>query len=155
MERIKVGGLLEIPGLSAVSFYSDDLSPEKVSKILESCGLKGINLEYIAEAQKNGRGALTVCVKAFDKKGVLSIAGEFSEVDVEVFDNVSVLALFGPHFREKPFLAGRMFKALMDAGVNFISISTSISSCSCVVREEDVEKAREALEKVFYIPTMI
>ncbi len=155
MEKMKVGGLLEIPGLAIVSFYSDDLTPMTVSEILESCGRNGINLEYIVEAQKDGKGTLSVCVKSFDKKGVLSIAKELGKENVEVVDNVFVLAIFGPHFREKPFLAGRMFKALKDAGVNFISISTSISSCSCVVREEDVDRARKALETVFEIPTMI
>ncbi len=155
MEKIKVGGLLEIPGLSMITFYSYKLIPQVISYILEECGKKEINIEYISEAQKNDMGAISFCVKTYNKKGALSFAKNIADGEVEVIDNVSVLAVFGPHFREKPYLAGRMFKALSENNIKFLSISTSISSCSCVVREEDVERAKEALNTVFQIPNMI
>ncbi len=154
MERIKVGGLLEIPGLVLITFFSQELSPEVVTYILEECGKRGINIEYISESKRGSVGSVSFCVKSFDKKGALSFAKGVTNGEVEVVDDVCVIGIFGPHFREKPYLAGRMFRALSDEGVEFLSISTSISTCACVVREKDVERAKEALSKVFQIPNL-
>ena len=45
------------------------------------------------------------------------------------------VAIYGPHFREIPAVAGRIFRALADAGMNILAISTSVSSVTSVFEE--------------------
>jgi hypothetical protein len=58
--------------------------------------------------------------------------------------NVAVISVFGPHFREKPSISGLILNALGILGINILAISTSISSCSCLIRADQVEDATMA-----------
>ncbi|HDD43321.1 MAG TPA: ACT domain-containing protein, partial [Candidatus Desulfofervidus auxilii] len=42
-----------------------------------------------------------------------------------------------------------MFRALADAGINILMISTSEIKISCVIDEKEVKKAVQALHKAF------
>ena len=39
-----------------------------------------------------------------------------------------------------------------EAGINILAISTSISTISCLLRQEDLAEARQALEEAFALP---
>jgi aspartate kinase len=60
--------------------------------------------------------------------------------------------MFGPHFGERPGIAGVMFSALASADINILAISTSISSTSCLIDASDMDEAVQALEEVFDLP---
>ncbi|MFB0546725.1 MAG: ACT domain-containing protein, partial [Anaerolineae bacterium] len=59
---------------------------------------------------------------------------------------------FGPHFGERPGIAGVMFSALASVGINILAISTSISSLSCVINVSDMDEAVWALGEAFELP---
>ena len=42
-----------------------------------------------------------------------------------------------------------MFGALADAGINILAVSTSISTISCVIDDQDFDRAIEAMDNVF------
>jgi aspartokinase len=45
-----------------------------------------------------------------------------------------------------------MFSALASAGINILAISTSISSLSCIIDLDDMDRAIEAIEAAFQSP---
>jgi aspartokinase len=60
--------------------------------------------------------------------------------------------MFGPHFGERPGIAGVMFSALASVGINILAISTSISSISCLIDVDDMDEAIQVLEETFELP---
>jgi aspartokinase len=64
----------------------------------------------------------------------------------------AIVSIFGPDFRERPGIAGAMFKALADNGINILAISTSISTVSCVIASDDLENGLNALRATFDLP---
>jgi aspartokinase len=74
---------------------------------------------------------------------------------VSYHPNVAVISVFGPHFRERPMISGLMFNALGTVGIDIIAISTSISSCSCLIQAEQTEDAMRVLHETFEAPHQI
>ena len=67
-----------------------------------------------------------------------------------VYDReVGIVSIFGPHFGDRPGIAGTMFSALASAGINILAISTSISSLSCVLDAGDMDDAIRVLKESF------
>ncbi len=62
------------------------------------------------------------------------------------------MSIFGPDFRERAGIAGTMFAALADVGINIQSISTSISTISVIIAADQLAPAIAAVEKAFELP---
>jgi len=65
---------------------------------------------------------------------------------------VALISIFGPHFRERHGIAGAFFNALAAAQINILAISTSVSTCSCLIRESELGAAVAALSRTFELP---
>jgi aspartokinase len=52
-------------------------------------------------------------------------------------------------------ISGLMFNALGTAGINVMAISTSISSCSCVIEADQIEEAMRVLHDTFDAPHQV
>jgi aspartokinase len=63
-----------------------------------------------------------------------------------------MVSVYGPDFRERPGLAGIAFAALADADVNILAVSTSISTISCIVANDQADQALTALHGAFDLP---
>ena len=63
--------------------------------------------------------------------------------------SVAKVSIVGAGIQNAPGYAARMFGALADAGVNIEMISTSEIRITCMIAEEDVEKAVRALHDAF------
>ena len=63
-----------------------------------------------------------------------------------------MLSVFGPDFRQRAGIAGIAFDALGRAGVNILAVSTSISTITCLVRQDHFDTALAALQKAFALP---
>jgi aspartokinase len=73
-------------------------------------------------------------------------------MNIKRVEQVSVIGIYGPHFREKPRLAAYFCQTLGKAGINILGLSSSISSISAVIVNDQLELARDALLKVFELP---
>jgi aspartokinase len=70
-------------------------------------------------------------------------------------DDVVMLAIFGPHFGERPGVAGTMFTALALANIHTLAISTSVSTVSCIVEAAQMDDAIQVLRETFLPPRTI
>jgi aspartokinase len=66
--------------------------------------------------------------------------------------DVAAVAIFGPDFRERPGIAGMMFRSLAAKGVNILAISTSISTINCIVELSRLHEALAAINEQFDLP---
>ncbi|MGD0917539.1 MAG: ACT domain-containing protein [Thermodesulfobacteriota bacterium] len=158
--KIKVGGIMANSGLAMVSVLSMPAHPDAPGAVLHALGNRNINIEFVVHSlDLKGNGNLTFCI---DRKSLESALEVLEGVKLSIrargisyYPDVAVISVFGPHFREKPMIAGLMFNALGRTGINVLAISTSISSCSCLIQADQTEDALKALHATFEAPHQI
>jgi aspartokinase len=159
-EKIKVGGIMAHSGLATVSILSFPDRPDIPGVILHAVGNQNINIEFIVhDIDVESNGNMTFCI---DQK-YLEVALEVLEGikplvearGISYHPDVATISVFGPHFRERPMISGLMFNALGTAGINVLAISTSISSCSCVIQADQTGDAMRTLHETFEAPHQV
>jgi aspartokinase len=157
MKKIKIGGIIEHTELSLISIENIPDRPGIAGLIFQSLSHRRINVEFIMHClNQKGRSQVILCVsnlKADETLAVLhDLKPRIGNPDLYVNSEIAVISIFGPHFRERPGIAGTFFSALNAKGINIQAISTSISTCSCVISSEDLGLAVEAVGEAFEIP---
>jgi len=158
--KIKVGGIMATGGLAMVSVLSLPSRPDVPGKVLHTLGKHKINIEFVVHSfDLEGNGNMTFCIEQKSLVSTLEVLeGVKNSIEAKGISNhpnVVVISVFGPHFREKPMIAGLMFNALGKTGINVLAISTSISSCSCLIQADQTEDAMRALHATFEAPHQI
>jgi len=156
-QKIKIGGIIQSRNLAKVGVMSIPDRPGVAGAIFSALGEKGINVPFIVHTiDLNNLDNLVICVAREDLTAALEVldtARETVGAKEIVYDGeVGIVSMFGPHFGERPGIAGVMFSALASAGINILAISTSISSTSCLIDANDMDEAVQALEETFDLP---
>ena len=156
-QKIKIGGIIQSRNLAKIGVMSIPDRPGVAGAIFSALGKRGINVPFIVHnIDLNNLDNIVICVARQDLTAALEVLDTVREtVGAEeiVYDReVGIVSMFGPHFGERPGIAGVMFSALASAGINILAISTSISSTSCLVDASDMDEAVQALEEAFELP---
>ena len=93
------------------------------------------------------RGDLPRCLHVLE-----GLRGNLQPAAVVSRPEVASIAVFGPDFRERPGIAGQMFRALAARGINILAISTSISTVNCIIDSASLKEAHAALCEQFDVP---
>lgn len=157
MGKVKIGGIIQSKELAQVGVMSMLDQPGLAGKIFSALGKEGINIQFIVQTvDLHGRGNAIFCIDQKDLKETVKVLNRIQPFvgseKVIHHSPVGIISIFGPHFREKPSIAGTMFSALGDAGINILAISTSISTLSCVVEEKLLPQAVQAISEAFELP---
>ncbi len=158
--KVKVGGIMAASGLATVSILSLPDRPDIPGTILHALGNRNINIEFVVHnVDIEGNGNMTFCIDQKNLEPALAVLENVKPLiearGISYHPDVATISVFGPHFRERPMISGLMFNALGTAGINVMAISTSISSCSCVIEAGQVEEAMRALHDTFEAPHQI
>ncbi len=154
---LKIGGILETNHLSMFSVLSAPHQPGIAGKILSFLGDHEVSVEFLTLSSNLEDTADVVCCfrDQYNEK-VRALSTELQETvgarGVRWRHAISVVGIYGPHFKEKPYIAGRFCSALGQYHINIIGISSSISSVSCIIDTSEVERAKEAILQVFELP---
>jgi aspartate kinase len=156
-QPVAAGGLLKFRDLCLIGVMSAPDRPGIGASIFRALGHVNINAQFIVQCiDLRHRSHVLFCVAEEDASEALArirpVARELEAEDVSEQHHVALMAVFGPDFRERPGLAGRAFGTLAERGINILAISTSISTVSCVIRDEDYGAAEEAIREVFRLP---
>jgi aspartokinase len=157
MGKVKIGGIIQSKELVQVRVMSIPNEPGFAGKIFCALGKEGINIQFIVQTvDLQGRGNATFCIHQGDLPDTLRVLNRIQPFigseKVVHHSPVGIISIFGPHFREKPSIAGTMFSALGDARINILAISTSISTLSCVIDEKLLPQAVQAISEAFEPP---
>ena len=157
MEKTRIGGVIQKTSLAKIEILSVPDRPGVAAALLKSLGDAGINVQFIVQCiDSDNRDHIVLCVESDDAKQALALVEKVSPLIcagcVRITADTAILSIFGPDFRERPGIAGRMFDALAGAGINILAISTSISTVSCIIQRVDMEKAQASLLQVFELP---
>lgn len=158
--KVKVGGIMANTGLATVSLLSLPDRPDVPGAVLHALGKRNINIEFIVHnLDLEGNGNMTFCIDQKYLESALQVLEGIKNLieakGISYHPNVAVISVFGPHFRERPMISGLMFNALGTTGINVLAISTSISSCSCLIQADQTEDAMRALHETFDAPHQI
>ena len=157
LKKVKIGGILQGKGLANIRLASIPDRPGVAARIFQTLGAARINVEFIVHSMdEREQSHLSFCVDRKDFHDAFSLLERQKEEIgcVEVIGNrtVGTVSIFGPHFREYPGIAGAFFKALGADGINVLAISTSISTCTCLIEEKNMAAAVAALSQAFDLP---
>ncbi len=157
MNKILVGGILQAKNYTMLKVVGLPNKPGFAGRILTKLGRANINLHFIAEGEDaQGFANMTICIYPNEANDAVDIIKSQKNGDkkqsVEKIPQISSLTVYGPHFREKPAISGEMCSAFGKADINILGISTSISSICCLIKDEDFDRAYEALLSVFQLP---
>lgn len=156
-DKIKAGGILQSRDLRLIGVMSVPDRPGVAGAIFEALGRERLNARFIVHnIDLRGRSHLQFCVAPEDSQRALDLLGpiavELGATTVTESRPVTMISVFGPDFRERSGIAGLAFGALARADINILAVSTSISTISCIIDDDECEAAVEALQSVFALP---
>ena len=156
-QKIKIGGIIQNRNLAKIGVMSVPDRPGVAGTLLTALGERGINVSFIVHnIDLNNLDNIVICVAPEDLTAALEVLNTIKETvgakEIVHDREVGIVSIFGPHFGERPGIAGAMFSALASAGINILAISTSISTASCLIDVYDMDEAIEALQEAFDLP---
>jgi aspartate kinase len=138
--KVTVTGVPDRPGVAA--------------RLFGALAEANVNVDMIIQnVSEQARTDISFTVSEDDLPLVRQVAGEIAEAvgagGISYDGDISKVSLIGAGMRTHPGIAAGMFQTLADNEINIEMISTSPIKISCVVRQEDGEKAVRALHDHF------
>ena len=157
MDKLKAGGIIQNTKLSQIGVMAVPDKPGVAGAILKTLANTGINVQFIVQLLDLEDNAHVVfCIDRNDLSTSLAVLegvkDDIGANEITHKGEVAIVSIFGPDFRERSGIAGAMFDSLASVNINILSISTSISTVSCVIDVADVDLAMETLQKTFALP---
>ncbi|MEO8744400.1 MAG: aspartate kinase [Candidatus Dormiibacterota bacterium] len=158
-DRQRVRGIAEETNVAKITVVGVPDRPGVAAAIFEPLGAAGISVDVIVQnIGRSRRTDLTFSVAESDLKAaeklVKSAAKAIGATKVVSAGNVAKLSIVGTGMLGTPGIAGRMFRALADAGINIEMISTSEIRITCLVSRDQVQKGVRILHKAFDLDTL-
>jgi len=138
--KVTITRVPDQPGIAAQLFRGLADSDVNVDMIVQNTSVHGTTDISFTVPLEQLKTALSVTE---------SVAPGIGAGEVETDSEVGRVSLIGAGMKSNPGVAATMFETLAREGVNIEMISTSSIRISCVVREEQVEKAVQALHDAF------
>jgi aspartokinase len=156
-QKFRIGGIIQRRDLARIGILGIPKRPGTAGAILTALANRGVNCTFIVQmGNAKKQDSIVLCVAQSQLEAALDILkGVSDRVDAEAMVHssaVAMLAIFGPHFGERPGIAGAMFTALAAAGIDTLAISTSVSTISCLVDTEQLDDAIQILRETFLPP---
>lgn len=156
-EKIKVGGIIQNDQIASISVLAVKDRPGIAAAVLDALGQRGLNVQFVVQViDHQAHDQMVLCVDRADLGASLdaieALRPELQPAAVQPRAEVASIAVFGPDFRERPGIAGKMFRALAERDINILAISTSISTVNCIIDLAHLKEAYAALCSTFDVP---
>jgi aspartate kinase len=140
--------------IAKVTLHSVPDRPGIAAEVFGKLGAQGFNIELVVTGISfKGRTDVSFAVAESELDAIEKLLEEMkNEIGAERISHTSSVALVsiaGHQLAQTPGIAGRMFNALSKAGINIDTISTSMSSVTCLIAKDKAKEAVEALRKEF------
>ncbi|MCF7824083.1 MAG: hypothetical protein K9N35_07910 [Candidatus Marinimicrobia bacterium] len=157
MKKESIGGIIVDEDLTFIRIFNLPDEPDWAGSALEEFCFYGQTVNFIAEGiDSSGSANLSITLSNSDpnafKKAIAAIKGLHESISVQVVDDVCLVTIYGPHFKQRCGLAATYFRSLGLRGINILAISTSISSISAIIEKKHLDETQNALRDVFDIP---
>jgi aspartokinase len=155
--KIAVGGITRIDDLVLIRILGAQTGHGLAGRALSGLGLKGINIVCVTSfIDREGLNNIGFAIKEDDLDqalGILqSIRDDLQAKGVEYQRRCSNISIYGPHFSERPAIAGTVFQATGEAAIQIHMICTSFSTVSFLTNEDQADLAVAKLRENFLVP---
>ena len=138
--KVTVSGVPDRPGIAA--------------KLFRALADRSINVDMIVQnISSHGTTDISFTLPKLDLATAVEVcnglAGELGASGVTSDDGIARVSVIGAGMKTHPGVTATMFETLADNGINIEMISTSTIRISCVVREDEVERAVRSLHAAF------
>jgi len=142
--NIKGSGMIGVRGISARIFRT--LADQDINVILISQASSEQSVCVAVEP----KATLKACKSLKETFQLEMMSKMIDEIGVE--ENLSIIAVVGDRMKNTPGVAGRIFNAFGENGVNVIAIAQGASelNISIVISKEDEERALNSLHNAFF-----
>ena len=154
MEEVVVSGVTSDKDQAKVSLIGLPDTPGVAAEIFQSLADAGINIDMIIQnASQDGTADLSFTTAEKDLNKTIEIVSEikaktgFNSVNKDC--NIAKVSVIGIGMKSHVGIASKTFRALADAGINIQMISTSEIKISCVIKEDQTERAVQVTHDVF------
>ena len=154
MEEVVVRGIAHDLDESKITVRHVADRPGVAAKLFGSLADRSINVDVIIQnTSEAGSTDMSFTVQENDLAHALdvceSIKEELGAVDVLADSDIAKVSVVGVGMKSHAGVAAKMFRALAEADINILMISTSEIRISCVVQRSDAEEAVRALHAAF------
>jgi aspartate kinase len=142
--KVTVTGVPDRPGIAAQLFRTlaeADINVDMIVQNVSAAGVTDISFTLPREDLVQGTEITS------------RIADEIGAAGVTTDERIARVSLVGAGMKSNPGVAATMFEVLAGQGVNIEMISTSAIRISCVIPEDDLERAVLALHEAFELAT--
>jgi aspartokinase len=153
MERFKIYNILHQDHLGQITLSLTEDSNYQI--LFDQLDEKRIKLKFIAfQQEKEESLRLSFCVESKDLEATQEILSNhpLKDEDVHINPDAGLVAIYGPHFVERPGIIDAMHNALFSQGVKILGISTTVSTSFFVIPASQVVQAVTILREAFEIP---
>ncbi|MGB6058095.1 MAG: aspartate kinase [Microthrixaceae bacterium] len=138
--KVTVSGVPDRPGVAASLFRRLADNSINVDMIVQNASEGGITDISFTVPHSELKTALEICEQK---------RAEINAETVSADPRISKVSVVGAGMKSNPGVAATMFETLANNGVNIEMISTSAIRISCVIGEDDSDKAVQVLHDVF------
>jgi len=154
MEKVLVSGVTLNEDEAKVTILKVPDKPGIAAKVFQKIAEKNINVDMIIQNKSTTNyNDISFTVMRSDLKRALSVVREAANLvkarGIQVDDNIAKVSLVGVGMKSHSGVAGKMFSALAEKGINIEMISTSEIKISCVVDGRRGKEAVRAIHKKF------
>jgi aspartokinase len=152
-----VGGITRVDNLALVRILGAKRGFGLAGRVLSGLGLKGINITCVTSFI-DGEGMINIGFAIHENDldqalGLLqTLQDELQASNIDYQRHCSSISIYGPHFSERPAIAGTVFDATGEAGVEIHMIATSFSTVSFLTNNKDADAAEAKLRDCFLVP---
>lgn len=156
-QKIEAGGLFYKDHIAMVGLIGIPTHPGIGGRYFSKIADSGIHVELIVNLFDGDQyDHILICVDREDLDETLSITQRIHEEvgsQSVIHDKaVALVCISSLDFDKSQVIAGYMFQTLGDSGINIQGISTSVSSVTCMIAGDDLEKAVSILREAFVLP---
>ena len=154
MEDIVVSGATVTKNDAKITIIGVSDEPGQAAKIFHELAKENINVDMIIQnISAHGLTDVTFTVQKDDLPLALEtterIKKEIQAKEIVADDKIAKLSVVGIGMRTHSGIADKMFKTLSDEKINIQMISTSEIKISCVIEENQAEKALNSMHDAF------
>lgn len=138
--QISIIGVPDKPGTAAKVFKTLGDADIAVDMIIQNIGSDKVNDISFTVSEADFKRAKEIAEQ---------LVAEMGALEVQTDDSIAKLSVVGVGMKSHSGVAGNMFQALADAGINIQMVSTSEICITCLIDVGEVRDALKALHKEF------
>jgi aspartate kinase len=158
MEKAVVSGVAHDLDEAKVTIVDVPDRPGVAATIFQGLADEAVSIDMIVQnVSHDGRTDVSFTTPRDDLpriKGIMDrLVEEVGAAGYATDDAIAKVSLVGAGIKSDPGVAARMFAALAEEGINIEMISTSSIRVSCVIRQDQAERAVRAIHSRFRLAT--